>query len=303
MIFQKWLTEQDVGIIDGSMSRLLEAQHIQTNHKLWTALALIEAPEAVYQVHKRYFDAGANIAITDSYQATVNSFSALGYAETDAIALIKKSVALAQKAKEDSTAPQTKWIAGSIGPYGAYLSNGSEYTGDYQITDTAMYAFHETRIRALIEAGVDLLAIETIPRLDELRIILSIVAHFDVPALASISLKDSTHMANGDNLAHFQALVEADPKVVAYGINCIAPKAVAPTIEHLAKHATKPLLAYPNSGAIFDPVSKTWSQEVNTKEVFAVEAKEWYHKGAKLIGGCCCATDSDIAILADTFKN
>lgn len=303
MTFQKWLTEQDVVIIDGSMSRLLEAQDIQTNHKLWTALALIEAPEAVYQVHKRYFDAGANIAITDSYQASVKSFADLGYSESEAIALIKKSVQLAQQAKADAKAPQTKWVAGSVGPYGAYLSNGSEYTGNYHIADTEMYAFHETRIKALVEAGVDLLAIETIPRLDELSVILSIVAQFDVPALASISLKDTTHMANGDDLKDFQALVEADPTVVAYGINCIAPKAVAPTIEQLAKHATKPLLAYPNSGAIFDPVSKTWSEEVNTKAIFSIEAKDWHQKGAKLIGGCCCASDSDIATLASTFKH
>lgn len=303
MTFQNWLTKQDVVIIDGSMSRLLEAQHIQTNHKLWTALALIEAPEAVYQVHKRYFDAGANIAITDSYQATVKSFAGLGYSEADAISLIKKSVQLAQQAREDSKTPQTKWIAGSIGPYGAYLSDGSEYTGNYQIDDKTMYAFHETRIKALVEAGVDLLAIETIPRLDELRVILSIIAHFDVPALASISLKDTTHMANGDSLDTFQDLVESDPNVVAYGINCTAPQAVAKTIAILAKQAKKPLLAYPNSGAIFDPISKTWSEDISTKDIFSIEAKDWHDKGAKLIGGCCCATDDDIAILAETFHN
>ncbi|MGX7049339.1 homocysteine S-methyltransferase [Pseudolactococcus piscium] len=302
MTFQHWLTEQEVVIIDGSMARLLEEQALEINHKLWTALALIEAPEAIFNVHKRYFDAGANIAITASYQATVKSFSDLGYSEADAISFIKSSVTLAKEARAASKSPQTKWIAGSVGPYGAYLSDSSEYTGNYQIADTELYTFHAGRIKALIEAGADILAIETIPRLDELQVILSIIATFDFPVMVSISLKDTGHMPSGDSLDAFQTLVEQDKHVIAYGINCVAPQSVAATIEHLAAHATKPLLAYPNSGAIFDPISKTWSEDLSTKEIFSVDAKIWHQKGATLIGGCCCSSDSDIALLTQSLK-
>ena len=87
MRFQQWIKDQDVVILDGSMSRLLEEQGLEINHRLWTALALIDQPEAVYQVHKQYFDAGANVAITASYQATVKSFADVGYSEEQAIDL------------------------------------------------------------------------------------------------------------------------------------------------------------------------------------------------------------------------
>ena len=301
MAFQQWINEQDVVILDGSMSRLLEEQGLEINHRLWTALALVEQPEAIYQVHKQYFDAGANVAITASYQATVKSFEDVGYSEKQAIAYIERSVTLAKKAKQDSKGGQAKWIAGSIGPYGAYLSDGSEYTGAYQISDYELKDFHEERIKALIASGVDVLAIETIPRLDELRVILNIIAVINFPVWVSISLKDTAHLANGDSLADFQQLVEQDQNVIAYGINCVSPQLVAPVIENLSVAATKPLVAYPNSGAIFDAVTKTWSEEISVEQVFSTDARCWHQKGAKLIGGCCCSTAEDIARLARTF--
>ena len=301
MAFQQWINEQDIVILDGSMSRLLEEQGLEINHRLWTALALVEQPEAIYQVHKQYFDAGANVAITASYQATVKSFEDVGYSEKQAIAYIERSVTLAKKAKQDSKGGQAKWIAGSIGPYGAYLSDGSEYTGAYQISDYELKDFHEERIKALIASGVDVLAIETIPRLDELRVILNIIAVINFPVWVSISLKDTAHLANGDSLADFQQLVEQDQNVIAYGINCVSPQLVAPVIETLSVAATKPLVAYPNSGAIFDAVTKTWSEEISVEQVFSTDARCWHQKGAKLIGGCCCSTEHDIARLARTF--
>lgn len=301
MTFQQWINEQDVVILDGSMSRLLEEQGLEINHRLWTALALVEQPEAIYQVHKQYFDAGANVAITASYQATVKSFEDVGYSEKQAIAYIERSVTLAKKAKQDSKGGQAKWIAGSIGPYGAYLSDGSEYTGAYQIPDYELKDFHEERIKALIASGVDVLAIETIPRLDELRVILNIIAVINFPVWVSISLKDTAHLANGDSLADFQQLVEQDQNVIAYGINCVSPQLVAPAIENLSVAATKSLVAYPNSGAIFDAVTKTWSEEISVEQVFSTDARCWHQKGAKLIGGCCCSTEHDIARLARTF--
>ena len=301
MAFQQWINEQDIVILDGSMSRLLEEQGLEINHRLWTALALVEQPEAIYQVHKQYFDAGANVAITASYQATVKSFEDVGYSEKQAIAYIERSVTLAKKAKQDSKGGQAKWIAGSIGPYGAYLSDGAEYTGAYQIPDYELKDFHEERIKALIASGVDVLAIETIPRLDELRVILNIIAVINFPVWVSISLKDTAHLANGDSLADFQQLVEQDQNVIAYGINCVSPQLVAPVIENLSVAATKPLVAYPNSGAIFDAVTKTWSEEISVEQVFSTDARCWHQKGAKLIGGCCCSTEHDIARLARTF--
>ena len=301
MTFQQWINEQDIVILDGSMSRLLEEQGLEINHRLWTALGLVEQPEAIYQVHKQYFDAGANVAITASYQATVKSFEDVGYSEKQAIAYIERSVTLAKKAKQDSKGGQAKWIAGSIGPYGAYLSDGSEYTGAYQISDYELKDFHEERIKALIASGVDVLAIETIPRLDELRVILNIIAVINFPVWVSISLKDTAHLANGDSLADFQQLVEQDQNVIAYGINCVSPQLVAPVIENLSVAATKPLVAYPNSGAIFDAVTKTWSEEISVEQVFSTDARCWHQKGAKLISGCCCSTEHDIARLARTF--
>ena len=129
--FREWLNNQKYVVIDGAMSTALEKKGMDLNHKLWTAKVLVEKPEKIKEVHREYFEAGANVAITSTYQASILGFKDLGYSEEEAEKFMKKSVELAKEAREETVSDKDMWIAGSVGPYGAYLADGSEYRGDY----------------------------------------------------------------------------------------------------------------------------------------------------------------------------
>ena len=173
-------------VIDGAMSTALEKAGCDLNDKLWSARVLIEEPAKIRQVHYDYFEAGANVAITASYQATEAGFRERGIDSEAAYDLIAQSVTLAKQARTDSLArhpdkdPKSLLVAGAVGPYGAYLANGAEYTGDYRLSDSEYRAFHRLRMKALVEAGADFLAVETQAKLDEVKVILEMMEEFDI---------------------------------------------------------------------------------------------------------------------------
>ena len=119
-------------VIDGAMSTALEKAGCDLNDKLWSARVLIEEPAKIRQVHADYFEAGANVAITASYQATEAGFSERGINSKTAYGLIVQSVALAKEARADFLArhpdkdPKSLLIAGAVGPDGANRANGAE---------------------------------------------------------------------------------------------------------------------------------------------------------------------------------
>ena len=175
--FNELLQNRGTLIIDGALATELETRGYDLNHPLWSAKILRGEPGAIEKVHLDYYLAGADIAITASYQASVQGLhDHFGLSSEDAGRLIGKSVQLAQQAREKASKhvdPGHKLlVAGSVGPYGAYLADGSEYRGDYQRTASEFQEFHRPRIRALIDAGVDILAIETMPHLAEIEAVL-----------------------------------------------------------------------------------------------------------------------------------
>ncbi|WP_312394337.1 homocysteine S-methyltransferase [Mixta calida] len=290
-------------ILDGALATELEARGCVLTDALWSAKVLLEDPQLIYQVHYDYFVAGAQCAITASYQATPQGFAARGLDEAQACALIARSVELAQRARQDYLAdhPQAAplLVAGSVGPYGAFLANGAEYRGDYALPQDKMMAFHRPRIAALAAAGVDLLACETLPSYAELEALTALLTaeYPTLPAWFSFTLRDSEHLSDGTPLAQAVALLDRCPQVVALGVNCIALEKVTPALTALRRLTRKPLLVYPNSGEQYDAVSKTWH---SAPAGCALQDKlaEWREAGAQIIGGCCRTTPQDIAALA-----
>ena len=136
-------------LLDGGLATQLEAQGADLRSRLWSAQLLLDDPAAVVAAHEAFFAAGAQVATTASYQAPVE--------------LIGLSVRLAQQARDAFLSEGERWVAGSVGPYGASLADGSEYRGDYGRSVAELRAWHRPRIAALVEAGVDVLALETIP--------------------------------------------------------------------------------------------------------------------------------------------
>lgn len=288
-------------VLDGALATELEARGCDLTDSLWSAKVLMENPELIYQVHYDYFSAGAQCAITASYQATPQGFATRGLDAAQSQALIARSVELAARARTDYLAlhPQSGklLIAGSVGPYGAYLADGSEYRGDYQLPHVEMMAFHRPRMAALVAAGVDLLACETLPSFAEIKALAELLQEFPAtPAWFSFTLRDSEHLSDGTPLSEVVALLATTPQVVAMGINCIALESVTAALTTLNALTTAPLVVYPNSGEHYDASSKTWSNDADGCSL-SDKLPQWHAAGAKLIGGCCRTTPADIAAI------
>jgi len=268
-------------IIDGGLSNVLEAQGFDLTHKLWSAKLLKSHPDAITKAHLTYLKAGAQCIITSSYQATIQGFVEEGYDEKTAKALLLKTVNLAEKAVEEylmiTKNDFRPFIAASIGPYGAYLADGSEYRGDYGVTDEVLQAFHLERIELLNKTNADFFACETIPSFQEAKILAEI----------SFSCKDGSHINDGTKMADCATLFQDHPNVFAIGVNCTEPKYITSLIKIIKEKApSKRIVIYPNAGMVYDAISKTWSG-TSSPDSFVARTKEWVALGADIIGGCC----------------
>ncbi|PZL95162.1 homocysteine S-methyltransferase [Pantoea graminicola] len=296
------LTESPLLILDGALATELEARGCHLADALWSAKVLMENPELIYQVHYDYFVAGARCAITASYQATPQGFAARGLDEAQSLALIAQSVELARRARQDylTVRPDAKTllVAGSVGPYGAFLADGSEYRGDYALPEAEMIAFHRPRVQALLAAGADLLACETLPSFAEAQALVKLLAEFpEGRAWFSFTLRDAGHISDGTPLTEVVSWLNQQPQVVALGINCVALESVTPALQQLQKLTDKPLVVYPNSGEQYDAGSKTWHSAPSGCTLHD-KLGEWQQAGARLIGGCCRTSPNDIASIA-----
>lgn len=295
------LQTQPLIVLDGALATELEARGADLHDPLWSAKILLEQPELIRDVHLDYFYAGAQCAITASYQASIEGFVRRGLTEHEALQLIKRSVALAQEARQTFLADTRHTqqairplIAGSVGPYGAYLADGSEYRGNYGLSQAELIAFHRPRIRALVEAGVDLLACETIPCLEEAIALVELLREFpQISAWISFSARDGLHTSQGERLSTCASLLDASEQIVAIGINCTAPRYISSLIAEIRSGSQKAIVVYPNSGEAYDASSGNWSGE-HDHEPFSQQAVAWYAAGARLIGGCCRTTPTDI---------
>jgi homocysteine S-methyltransferase len=298
--------------VDGALATELEAHGCNLEDPLWSAKVLLEQPELVQRVHQDYFRAGANVAITASYQATPLGFARRGISEEEALERVALSVRLADEARSEHLAENPAagplLIAGSVGPYGAYLADGSEYRGGYILSRNEFLEFHRPRIAALVEAGADCLACETLPSLPEAEALLALLKEFDAEGWLSFTLRDGGHISDGTPLGQVAELFGDEPLVVAIGVNCVPLELVSLSLDALGKATGKPLIAYPNSGETYDAVTKTWVPAVSggrharsgdqQPASLAEGAAAWQELGARLIGGCCRTTPEDIAAVA-----
>ena len=292
---EQLLKKQPYILLDGALATELERHGSNLDDPLWSARVLLEEPEQIHRVHADYFKIGADCAITASYQASVTGFGSRGIKEDEAVELIKQTVYLAQQARaETGQAAAHALIAGSIGPYGAYLSDGSEYVGHYGVDDAQLEAFHRPRIEALIEAGADVLAFETIPSLQEAKVLFRLLEEFpEQSAWLAFSLRDATHISEGTPLSECMEALGDHPQLAAVGANCFPASIATDFITALKQLTDVPIIVYPNSGEQYDPISKTWSDEA-VCTAFEDIAPEWYAAGARLIGGCCRTTPEQI---------
>lgn len=317
-------------LLDGGLATHLEtlgASFTDTPaaKRLWSASLLSTNPALIRQAHLDYYLAGADVAITASYQASIRGLrEGLGVSEDEARALVKRSVECAKQAKADAcrilrnkdATERHLYVVGSIGPYAAYLADGSEYTGAYDPTPSheQMKAFHRPRIQALREAGVDGFAIETFPRLDEILAVMEVLVEEaeNVPYWISVTLDSvGTGMADGTPLARLSEVVRGNEQALAVGVNCV-PRGVVmqalgvlrDSMQDWPEEERKGLVVYPNSGEVWDGVRKVWIKGEGVEGGQAIEEwmEEWVGltwqngKGERiLVGGCCRVEPEEIS--------
>ena len=215
--------DDTVLVADGGLATELEARGNDVSGSLWSARLLMDAPEEVRDAHLAFFRAGAVIATSASYQASFEGFARRGLGRREAAGLMRRSVDLARAARAEMSGDgRTRWVAASVGPYGAALADGSEYRGRYGLSVRELAAWHRPRLEVLAGAGPDVLALETVPDIDEAEALMAAISGLGIPAWLSYSIAGERTRA-GQPLSEAFAVAAGVPEVVAVGVNCCAP--------------------------------------------------------------------------------
>ncbi len=283
-----------VVVLDGGMSTALELAGHDLSDALWSGRLLLTEPGAVRDAHLAFYRAGAEVAITSSYQVTFEGFARQGVGAEETARLLRSSVALARSAASDVDGQ--RWVAASVGPYGAMLADGSEYRGRYGLTRRQLAEFHRPRVEELAQAEPDVLAVETVPDVDEAEAVLDVVRGSGVPMWLSYSIRGDRTCA-GQSLEEAFAVVAGVDEVVAVGVNCCAPEDVAHAVT-VAGETGLPVVVYPNSGEEWDARERAWTGDGTG---FSALAGEWTGRGARLVGGCCRTGPDAIKVLASSL--
>jgi len=256
-------------LLDGGLATELEARGHDLHHELWSARVLDEDPDAIREVHRAFVDAGAECVITATYQAPA-----------EPVERLERAVRLARESG-------ARFVAGSVGPFGASLADGSEFTGDYP--DVDLFGWHAKRFRYLAGCDVDVLACETIPHRGEAEALAELARDCPVPVWFAFTCRDGKRLRDGTPLREAAAIVE--PVAVAIGVNCTDPRYVEELIDELPD--SRPVVVYPNSGERYE--GRRWVGE----KTFLRHAPRWRAKGVAMIGGCCRVGPADIARLGN----
>ncbi len=286
-------------LLDGGLATQLEAQGCDISGTLWSAALLQSNPQAIVDAHRAYLEAGAEFIETASYQASRAGFGNLGLSHEEADDLMLLSVELAHRARDEIGSEAI--IAASMGPYGAFLHDGSEYTGDYGASPDVVRSFHTERLNVFDGSDADVLALETIPSFEEARVLAELLRDCETPSWVSFSCKDEAHISDGTDFAEAAALFSDHPNVLAVGVNCTPPQFVPALICRIRSALPDmPIVAYPNSGEIYNASDNTWSGTVTPGDC-GKAALEWVNAGATIVGGCCRMGPDHIRSMAATF--
>lgn len=285
------VSHDTVLITDGGLATELEARGHDLSDDLWSARLLMDAPEEIIAVHEAFYRAGADIATTASYQASFDGFATRGIDHAQGEQLLTRSVELAKTARE--RAGGHGWVAASVGPYGATLANGEEYRGRYGLSVRQLADWHRPRLEVLMAAAPDVLAVETVPDLDEAEALAGLLAEYAMPAWLSYTIAGE-HTRAGQPLDQAFAVAADVDEIVAVGVNCCAPSDVLHAVTVAREVTGKPVVVYPNSGEVWDGARRVW---VGHPELNTDLAPQWVAAGARIVGGCCRVRPDEIAAM------
>lgn len=293
--FASWLDAGRTVVLDGGLGTELERRGYRDLDRLWSS-ALVEVdPAALREVHRDFLLAGSDVIATATYQAAVPTLIECGHERGSAMRVLRDAVRLAVE-ERDAHAPSAL-VAASIGPFGAHLADGSEYTGAYRLSDDELHAFQSARWHLLAESDADLLACETMPSLADVRACVRLMK--ETPerwAWISLMCRDAGHLVDGTALTEVLALLDDVPNLAAVGANCVPPCLVPALMDAFRAATPLPLMIYPNA-------SNAWKMEMGrpldelSPAEFAAQSVAWRSHGAQIIGGCCKTTPSHVQAL------
>ena len=304
--------QQRLVLLDGGMGSALESKLPRKieGHPLWSAAALLAHEEVVQVAHAEFAAAGCNVLTTITYQLSPQGCSAHAAVECETgeaalIRLCTQAVAVARRAAAESPAAQPALVAGSVGPMGAASHDGSEFTGSYLVTADAARAFHEPRLRALHDCGVDILAVETQCNWAEIQWLADNLPSIcpGLRAWVSFQCRSGEAIADGTLLQQAVRRVLQCPSVVAVGVNCAASDvcldAVRLCAKEVALHAAAggprvDVIAYPNGGGIYNGECNQWEGAAAGSSL-ALTLQNFVDAGATVLGGCCRVSAGEIA--------
>ncbi|WP_407666311.1 homocysteine S-methyltransferase [Mycobacterium pinniadriaticum] len=279
-------------IADGGLATELEARGHDLSDDLWSARLLVDSPDEIVAVHEAFYTAGADIAISASYQASFDGFAERGITRDEARRLLIRSVELARAARD--RVGDGGWVAASVGPYGAALAGGEEYQGRYGLTVAELADWHRPRLEVLVSAQPDVLALETVPDVDEAEALAALVHELGAPAWLSYTIAGGSTRA-GQSLEQAFAVAADIPEIVAVGVNCSAPTDVLGAVEVAHRVTGKPVIVYPNSGEVWDGPRRRWTGRPGLDTDLA---RQWVDAGARIVGGCCRVRPDQIAAIS-----
>jgi len=279
---------QAILILDGAMGTELERRGYKTRLPLWSAQALLDAPELVLQIHKDYIEAGADIITTNTFRTNPYTVKKSGLKISDARKLTEIACNLAKMARGNSKVA----IAGSVAPIEDCF-RPDLYPGD-QLAEKD----HYEHIKNLKQGGVDFILAETMISIKEAQIVLRQAERLNMKAMVSFALNKDGNILNGDNLFEaFDCLKQYRNVLQALLINCTTLNVIRKVIDDLLfrfRRTDWPIGVYPN----FGPPRKGKFTEYLTPNKFAQAMLRLKNKGVKILGGCCGTQPAHIAALA-----
>lgn len=285
------------------MATELERAGHELDDPLWSARVLLDDPGAVEAVHRAYLAAGADCILTATYQASIPGLAARGLGTAEAEQVLLGAVRLAVRARDEFWSVKANrrgrlrpLVAASVGPYGAFLADGSEYRGRYRVSRDALVRFHRRRWELFAASAADLIACETIPDFEEAEALAGLAGSVRKPAWLSFSCRDATALCDGTPVGRAADLAHKAAGVFATGVNCVAPELVPELVAALAARTDKPVVAYPNAGGAYDAARKRWTDvPPATAASSGHPARRWIEAGASAVGGCCRTGPEEIA--------
>lgn len=294
-------------VLDGGLATTLESYGLDLDDPLWSARVVLEDEAAVRRAHDEFLRAGADCISAATYQATIEGYARRGLDEAEAEAVMKRAVAIAIEARDAFWSDASNrsgrrdrirpLVAASVGPYGAFLADGSEFTGAYDRDEDGLVEFHRRRLGLLASSGADLLACETVPSVVEACALVRCLD--DVPearAWISFSCRDAASLRDGTPLEEAVGVAATADGVVAVGLNCTAPEHISGLIDAARRATDKPVLVYPNGGGRYVAETRSWEPAVAAFDLVA-GAADWRRRGAFGVGGCCRVGPAEIAAI------